>query len=136
MSITSRRALLFIISLIGTFVILRLSLYISPNSNFDVGTYNIHHLFTGLVVLTLAVVPLILIHAHHLFHDLLVIIFAAGLSMALDEWVYLIATDGSDAAYLLPVSFWGGVIVIGITCLYTLAIWLVSLKCNAAREPD
>jgi hypothetical protein len=41
-----------------------------------------------------------------------------GLSLALDEWVYLIATDGSNASYLLPVSFWGGVIVVGAATLY------------------
>jgi hypothetical protein len=27
----------------------------------------------------------------------------------MDEWVYLIATDGTNASYLLPVSFWGAV---------------------------
>ncbi len=28
--------------------------------------------------------------------DVASVMFGAGLSMALDEWVYLIATDGSD----------------------------------------
>jgi hypothetical protein len=32
-----------------------------------------------------------------------------GLSLVLDEWVYLIVTDGSNASYLLPVSLWGAV---------------------------
>jgi hypothetical protein len=41
-------------------------------------------------------------------------VFGSGLSLALDEVVYLIATDGSNASYLLPVSFWGGVIVVGL----------------------
>ena len=40
--------------------------------------------------------------------------FGAGLALSLDEVVYLIATDGSNASYLLPVSFWGGVVVVGL----------------------
>ena len=50
--------------------------------------------------------------------------------MALDEWVYLIATDGSNAAYLLPVSFWGGVVVVGLALVYAVAL---SLR-RASRE--
>jgi hypothetical protein len=47
-----------------------------------------------------------------------------GLAMALDEWVYLIATDGSNASYLLPVSFWGGVVVVGLALAYAVALSL------------
>ena len=126
MTTASKRGLLLIASLIVTFVVLRLSLYISPNSNFDVGQYNIHHLFTGLVVLTFAAIPLLMFKQNNRFTDLLVIVSGIGLSMALDEWVYLIATDGSDAAYLLPVSFWGGVIVIGIVVIYIALLMLFS----------
>ena len=125
-----KRALLLIGSLIVTFIILRVSLIISPNSNFDVGPYNIHHLFTGLIVLTLAVVPLLLFDAKGRLMDLLVILFGAGLSMALDEWVYLIATDGSDAAYLLPISFWGAIVVIGLTCIYIGVLAVVCRRCR------
>lgn len=123
-----KRAILLIGSLIITFAVLRVSLIISPNSNFDVGSYNIHHLYTGLIILTLAVMPLLLFEAKGGFMDLLVIIFGVGLSMALDEWVYLIATDGSDAAYLQPVSLWGGIIVISLTCLYIAVLTVVCLR--------
>jgi len=125
--------MLFIISLIGTFVVLRVSLYLSPNSNFDVGPYNIHHLFTGLVIMTFSIIPILLSHSAHRLHDLLVIVFAAGLGMALDEWVYLIATDGTDASYLLPISFWGGVIAIGIASIYTLLVALLLHRLSASR---
>ncbi len=135
MSVTTRRTILLILSLIITFAVLRISLYISPNSNFNVGQYNVHHLFTGIAVLVFAVIPLILKPNYGRLHDLLIIIFGVGLSMVLDEWVYLIATDGSDVSYWLPVSFWGGVIVIGIACLYTFAVWLYSTKCCTA-DPE
>ena len=36
--------------------------------------------------------------------------------------VYLIATDGSNASYLLPVSFWGAVIVVGAGVLWLVVV--------------
>ena len=128
-----KRALLLIGSIICTFIVLRVSLIISPNSNFDIGPYNIHHLFTGLIVLSLAVMPLLLLESKGRLMDLLVILFGAGLSMALDEWVYLIATDGSDAAYLLPISFWGAIVVIGFTCIY---IAVLAIFCRRCRHTE
>jgi len=127
---TTKRALLLISSLILTFIILRVSLLISPNSNFDVGQYNIHHLFTGILVLTIAIVPLLLTECKTKLSDALIVMFGIGLSMVLDEWVYLIATDGSDASYLTPVSLWGGIIVIGLTSIYIGAIWLFTRRCQ------
>lgn len=119
------RSLLLIAALILTFIFLRVSLYISPNSNFDVAGYNIHHLYTGIVILTLAVIPLLFVRLSQRMNNILIIVFGIGLSLILDEWVYLIATDGSDASYLTPVSFWGGVIVIGLAIAYILVIaWL------------
>lgn len=46
-------------------------------------------------------------------------VFGAGLALALDEWVYLIENDGTNASYLLPVSFWGGTVAVAVTCMYT-----------------
>ncbi|VAW91918.1 hypothetical protein MNBD_GAMMA21-2831 [hydrothermal vent metagenome] len=124
----TKRSLLLIISLVGTFIFLRVSLYISPNSNFDVAGYNIHHLYTGIVVLTLAVIPLLLLKQVGRVIDILITAFGVGLSLVLDEWVYLIATDGSDASYLTPISFWGGVIAIAITVFYIILIALFAKK--------
>lgn len=128
-----KRSLLLIGSLLITFTALRVSLYVSPNSNFDVGPYNIHHLFTGLLILTICAIPLLLFEQRGRLANLLMIGFGVGLSMALDEWVYLIATDGSDASYLLPVSLWGGIIVVGATVLYTAVFAVVSHRCARAR---
>ncbi len=49
---------------------------------------------------------------------LLAIIAGVGMGLVLDEWVYLIATDGSDSAYLTPVSFWGGLIMVLLAICY------------------
>jgi hypothetical protein len=59
------------------------------------------------------------------------VVFGVGLSLALDEVVYLIATDGSNASYLLPVSFWGGVVVVGAG-----ALWIALVAWGGGRRPD
>ena len=94
----TRRAGIITATLIATFVIIRLLLWRSPNSDFDVSGYNIHHLFTGLLLITAAGVPLVLFPGKSLIFDIASVAFGAGLALALDEWVYLIATDGSNAS--------------------------------------
>jgi len=126
MQLDRKRSLLVVAALIITFVALRAYLFVSPNTDFNVGAYNIHHLFSGLVLISLGGLPLVMFHGQSRFLDGAALIFGVGLSMALDEWVYLIATDGSNASYLLPVSFWGGVIAIGLACVYALALVLIA----------
>lgn len=118
--VNRRRAWLIALSLLLTFMLLRLYLHQFPATNLDLAGYNIHHLFTGLVLLTLAGIPLMVLEGQHPALDLASITFGAGLSMALDEWVYLIVTDGSDQAYLLPVSLWGG-----LAMVLQAALWLL-----------
>lgn len=123
--IDRRRARLVLIALVATFAVMRTSLALSPNSDFDVAGYNIHHLFVGLVLILIAGVPLAVSTGRSRWTDAASLGFGCGLSLALDEWVYLIATDGSNASYLLPVSFWGGVIVVGLAAFYLVALWWI-----------
>lgn len=116
--VVRRNALLLLATMVVTFVALRVSLHLSPDSDFNVAGYNIHHLFTGLLLITIGGVPLAIFRGTTRRLDVALIVFGVGLAMALDEWVYLIATDGSNASYLLPVSFWGGVVVVGLACAY------------------
>ena len=117
-----RRAGLILASLLLTFVVMRLAMWRSPDSDFVIAGYNIHHLFTGVLLATAAGIPLILRPGRSRGLDVACIVFGAGLSLALDEVVYLIATDGSNASYLLPVSFWGGVVVVGLGALWILLV--------------
>jgi len=102
-----------------TFAILRVYLYFSPDTDLNIWGYNVHHIFTGLLLIVAGGIPLAILDASTRLLEPARWIFGAGLGMALDEWVYLIATDGSNASYLLPVSFWGGVVVIGLALAYT-----------------
>jgi hypothetical protein len=117
-----RRATLILVSLVATFVVVRFAMWLSPDRDFNIAGYNIHHLYTGLLLATAAGIPLVLRPGRSRLLDAASLLFGAGLSLALDEVVYLIATDGSNASYLLPVSFWGGVVVVGLG-----AAWLVAV---------
>jgi hypothetical protein len=117
-----RNTLLLVATIAATFIALRIWLHAAPNSDFDVGGYNIHHLFTGVLLITAGGVPLAVFRGSTRRLDLALVCFGAGLGMALDEWVFLVATGGSNAEYLLPVSFWGGVLVVGASCAYAVAL--------------
>ncbi len=119
--------------MIITFAILRAVLHVAPNTDLNVGRYNIHHLFTGLLLIVAGGIPLAIFQNHSRWLDAARLIFGAGLGMALDEWVFLIATDGSNASYLLPISFWGGVVMIALACVYAVTL----MVCNrAGDQPD
>ena len=122
-----RNAILLILSIGLTVIVLRIALHNSPDSDFDVAGYNIHHLYTGLVLIAAGGIPLAIFRETSRSMDAAVAVFGVGLGMALDEWVYLIATDGSNASYLLPISLYGAVIVVGLACLYAFALALARL---------
>jgi hypothetical protein len=117
-----RRARLVLASLLATFVVVRLAMWQSPDADFDIAGRNVHHLFTGVLLAAAAGIPLVLRPGRSRGLDLACLVFGAGLALALDEVVYLIATDGSNASYLLPVSFWGGVVVVGAGAAWVVAI--------------
>lgn len=113
-----RNGRLLLAAIVLTFGILRIYLHIAPDTDLNVGPYNIHHLFTGLLLITVGGVPLAIFRGTPRRLDWAILTFGAGLGMALDQWVFLIATDGSNASYLLPVSLWGGVVVTGAAVVY------------------
>lgn len=117
-SINRERLIILLFSVVATFILIRIALYFSPNADFNLAGYNIHHMFTGLILITFAGIPLVLFSGNGKILKLATAVFGVGLSLCLDEWVYLIATDGSNMSYLLPVSLLGGIILIVITCAY------------------
>lgn len=131
-AIVRRNGLLLVVSIGATFVVLRAMLHMSPNSDFDVAGYNIHHLFTGILFIIAGGIPLAMFRGSSRRMDVAVVVFGVGLGMSLDEWIYLIATDGTNASYLLPVSFWGGLAVVGIACGYA----MVLVAARSRRSPN
>lgn len=117
-----RRARLLILSMAATFAITRVALHLSPDTDLNIGGYNIHHLFTGVLLMGGCGITAVLGLGDNRAAEMSVAGFGVGLSLALDEWVYLIATDGSNASYLLPVSYIGGALMVGLACLCVLLI--------------
>jgi hypothetical protein len=120
-----KSAMLLCGAMLMTFTLLRAWLHLWPNTDLNVGQYNIHHLFTGMLLVVIGGIPLAVIRSAGRWRHTSLIVFGSGLGMALDEWVYLIATDGTNASYLLPVSFWGAIVTIGLACGYVcmLVLW-------------
>jgi hypothetical protein len=115
-----------------TFIVMRVYLHWSPNTDLNVGGYNIHHLFTGLVLLTLGGVPALLLPSAHRLAPPAVVLFGVGLALALDEWLYLIVTDGTNASYITPVSFWGGLAAVAVTSFYAVLIGSIAQRLPTA----
>jgi hypothetical protein len=116
------RLRVFLIAFLGTFVVIRTWLWFTPNADFNVAGYNIHHLFTGILLLLVSMLPLALGAASGRPAAAATAVAGIGLSLVVDEWVYLIATDGTNASYLLPVSFWGAVVMHALVVAWVLVL--------------
>lgn len=123
-----RRARIIAFTLVATFVVIRILLHRSPDSDFNILGYNIHHLYTGLLMITAGGIPLVLFPGNTKLLDAAAATFGAGLSLALDEWVYLIVTDGTNASYLLPVSLRGGIVMVSLATLYIAVLYMVGRR--------
>ena len=113
-----RPAGLLITAMAVTFVVTRAYLHWRPDTDLNIGRYNIHHLFTGVLIVAICGIPAILGMSGRRAQIILTMGFGVGLSLALDQWVYLIVTDGTNASYLLPVSLIPGAIMVAGACVY------------------
>jgi hypothetical protein len=109
-------------SMLVTFMTVRAWLHVRPNTDLNVGGYDIHHLFTGVLILSVFAIPAILRPRSGTGGSVAVAGVGVGLGLVLDEWFYLIVTDGSNAAYVQWPSLVGGAIAVGVACLYAL-VW-------------
>ena len=107
-------------ALLLTFAAMRSWLHVWPDTDLNVGPYNIHHLFTGVLILTVCGIPAILRGTSGPGGRLQLAGFGVGLSMVLDEWLYLIVTDGSNAEYAGLPSLAGGALLVALASLYAL----------------
>lgn len=128
LTLSTRRVALILLTLLFVFIVLRAFLHTYPQSHLTVGPYTIHHLFIGLLLIVAGGLPLAIFHGDNRFLDFAALCFGAGLSMALDQWVYLIATDGSNQSYVAPVSLWGGIAMVAFAVVYLTLLSLFFAK--------
>ena len=124
---SARTGKYLISGILASFLVARAFLYLSPDSDFNVAGYNIHHLFSGMLLAIICLLPLLIVRPKGRKGAVLAFFSGAGLGMMLDEWVYLIVTDGSNASYLLPVSLWGGLAMIVACVAY---VWVLVRLAN------
>ena len=107
---------------------LRAYLSLFPSKNLYIFGYNVHHLFIGafLIVITL------MLFIFDIINKFTIILAGISSALVLDEIIYLIATDGSDASYLTPVSLWGAIFLTGIILIF--AIILYSMQKHKSKQ--
>ena len=100
--------------MLGAFALTRLSLWFRPNADFNVGPYNVHHLFTGVLIVSAAGMAATASGLGARAKDTCAAFFGIGLALTLDEWIYLIVTDGTNASYWSTPSVVGGFVAVGL----------------------
>ena len=114
--------LLILLPMLGTFAVMRLFLHLVRVQHIQPGGVLVHHLFTG----TLLVIPAAFLLAFGTRHRWLALLtpvaLGIGSAMVLDEMVYLVMTQASDADYTSPLSLYGGA---AFTAAGGLLLWLL-----------
>ena len=117
-----RRLAVFIGAILVTFVLVRAFLIARPETDAYLAGYNIHHLFTGALTGVVCAVPLVLSDVRGWLSDMLLAGFGISVALVLDEVVYLVATDGSNRAYLTAISWLGAICLIVFVCAYAAGV--------------
>jgi hypothetical protein len=125
--------LAILVPMLATFAAFRLYLhFVNPDSDLFIAGYNVHHLYTGVMVVIPAAFVLAFGTRSVLYRRAAQAALGSGSGLVLDEVIYLIATDGSNAAYLSSISVWGGVTFVAIAT--GLLLLLYARDAGAARS--
>lgn len=119
-----RTLLLILVPLLVTFIGQRLFLHlVNPHSDLFIAGHNVHHLFVGALLAVPAAFVIAFVPQASWVRWMAHIALGVGSAMVLDQIVFLITTDGSNASYLKPISLWGAIV------LETLAVALLLVLC-------
>lgn len=109
---------LFSIAIIATIIVVRASLFFRPNINVFIGKYNVHHLYTGAVLLVFDTLFLIA----GTVNAFTVILAGVATALILDELGYLVTTNGADSEYFTRKSYLHMLFSAGITLAFAFGI--------------
>jgi hypothetical protein len=114
--------LLILLPMLGTVFSLRLYLHLVHVRHIYPGGYLLHHLFIGVLL----VIPAAFLLAFGTRYRVLArIVLGIGTGLILDEVVYLVATQGSDADYLSRISLIGSVVLISLAVIFLTLLYLL-----------
>ena len=114
------RLRMFVATLLVTFAGFRLVLHLRPNTDFVVAGYDVHHLYTGVLLMAIFGIPAVIAGRPLSMPN--VVGFGVGTAMALDQWIYLITTDGTNASYVTPWSLWTGAVMVLLGVAYAFIV--------------
>lgn len=112
--------LLILLPMLATVFSLRLYLHLVHVRHIYPGGYLVHHLFVGVLIQ----VPAAFLLAFGTRHRVLARVgLGVGAGLILDEIVYLVATQASDADYVSRVSLVGSLILVSLAVIFLLALY-------------
>jgi hypothetical protein len=121
-----RTLLLILLPLLVTFIGQRLYLHlVNPNSDLFIAGHNVHHLFIGAPLAIPAGFVIAFVPEASVVRWVALVALGVGSAMVLDQIVFLITTDGSNASYLKPISLWGAVVLETLAVVILLVLFLV-----------
>ena len=119
--------LLILVPLLLTEVGQRLYLHrVNPDADLYVLGYNVHHLYTGALVETVAAFVLAFNVPGPGVRVAALVALGVGSAMVLDQIVFLVVTDGSNRSYLTPRSLWGAVVLEGLAVVLLFVLFVLA----------
>ena len=113
--------LLILLPMLGTVAVLRLYLHLVQVRHIYPGGYLVHHLFFGVAI----VIPTAFVLAFGNRHRALACVaLGVGAGMVLDEVVYLVATQASDADYVSRTSWLGSMVLVALASVLLVGLYL------------
>jgi len=107
--------------MLATVFSLRLYLHLVHVRHIYPGGYLLHHLFIGVLLL----IPAAFLLAFGTRYRVLArLALGVGAGLILDEVVYLVGTDGSDAGYVSRTSLLGSMVLISLAIILLLILYL------------
>lgn len=123
---TARQTLLLILlPMLATFAGLRLYLHLVHVRHVYPGGYLVHHLFIGVLILIPASFLIAFSPRHRVLQVLAAATVGIGSALILDEFTYLVATQGSDADYVSHVSLIGAMVCIALAVILLLILYVL-----------
>jgi len=112
--------LLILLPMLATVFSLRLYLHLVHVRHIYPGGYLVHHLFVGVLIQ----VPAAFLLAFGTSHRVLArMALGVGTGLILDEVVYLVATQASDADYVSRTSLVGALVLVSLVAIFLLVLY-------------